>query len=105
MRLSRTRGVPPTASKMLLHLMAYSGAWLRDNLVLGLCHTLFQFSTQPCADVAAYGEGDTFGTAEYFERNTVGADCGLFAGGEDWQHDYSFGDNGDGAGRTNRGSG
>ncbi len=36
---------------------------------------------------------------EHIERDAVGADCGVFARGEDRQRHYSFGNDGDGTRR------
>jgi len=40
---------------------------------------------------------------EYFKRCAVGAHCGLLAGGKDRQRHCGVGDDGDGAGRKDRG--
>src|SRR5580693_5559462 len=105
MRLSRTSGVRPMASRMLLQSMKFSRAPSCENIVLGLCHNSFSLACSLAVTQPGEAKGDSFGTREYFERDSVGADCGVFEGRADRKCPGGIGDYGYRAGRQDRGGG
>src|ERR1700694_546717 len=98
MRLSRTSGVRPTASKILLHFMESLRLAAREQRIACAVIRASQSNMRPLVH-AAKRQGETRVASEHFEWCSMGADCWILARGTD-RHDHcGFGEHRDRASR------
>src|SRR6266480_2953459 len=109
MRLRRTSGVCPTASRMLLHLISVLGcssnlnqsSIFSEEFCYGAARTIFLRPNKIRVDYSFYDfprRRDQHDASEYVERWAVRVHRRILEGGKDGQRHYRVGNYGYGAG-------